>query len=135
MSNAEYATTVKKGILNSTDVIKNNYLRVFNKDEYYSNVNYVTIDNNKYEEMIIVEIDEPKKDSHVSGGVPIKGWAIEKNATNSTGIDRIEFFLDGKPGDGRFLGKYSQNYEGEAETVKIIKNLYLHFYNRFPSNE
>jgi hypothetical protein len=33
------------------------------------------------------------------------------------------------------LGRYSQDYKGEAETMKLIKNLYLNFYNRFPLSE
>ena len=104
-NNIEYTAIIKKGVLNSTDVVKNNYLRVFNKDRYYSKVDYAIIDNKRYEEKISIGIDYPEKDGNVSGRVAIKGWAIETNSVDNTGIDKIEFFLDGKPGDGKFLGK------------------------------
>jgi hypothetical protein len=133
--NAEYSVVIKKSVINSSNAVKNNYLRIFNKDKYYSKVSHAVIDNKKYSEMIILEIDNPKEGMTISGGVNITGWAIEKNAIDSNGIDRVEFFLDGKPGEGKFLGKYMQDYKGEEVTEKIIQNLYLNFYYRFPSNE
>ena len=134
-NNIEYTAIIKKGVLNSTEVVKNNYLRVFNKDRYYSKVDYVIIDNKRYEEKISIGIDYPEKDGNVSGRVAIKGWAVETNSIDNTGIDKIEFFLDGKPGDGKFLGKYLIVYKGEAETLKLINNLYSNFYDRSPSKD
>lgn len=134
-NNIEYTAIIKKSVLNSAEAVKNNYMRVFNKDRYYSKVNYLIIDNKKYEEQIFIGIDYPEKDSNVSGRAAIKGWAIETNSVDNTGIDKIEFFLDGKPGDGKFLGKYLIVYKGEAETIKLINNLYSNFYDRSPSKD
>jgi len=134
-NNVEYTAIIKKSVLNSAEAVSNNYLRVFNKDKYYSKVNYVVIDNKKYEEQINIGIDYPEKDSKVSGRVAIKGWAIEANSMDSTGIDKIEFFLDGKPGDGKFLGKYLIVYKGQEETIKLINSLYSNFYDRSPSKD
>ena len=134
-NNVEYMAIIKKSILNSAEVVKNNYLRVFNKESYYGKVDYVMIDSKKYEQQFVIGIDFPKEDSNVSGNVTFKGWAIETNSINNTGIDRIEFFLDGEPGDGKFLGKYLIVYKGEAETIELVKNLYSSFYDRQPSKD
>jgi hypothetical protein len=131
-NNIEYAAIIKKGVLNSAEAVKNNYLRVFNKERYYGKVDYVMIDSKKYEQQFVIGIDFPKEDSNVSGNVTLKGWAIETNSINNTGIDRIEFFLDGKPGDGKFLGKYLIVYKGEAKTIELVNDLYSNFYDRQP---
>jgi hypothetical protein len=131
-NNIEYTAIIKKGVLNSSEVVKNNYLRVFNKDAYYSKVDSVVIDSKRYEEKISIGIDYPEEDSNVSGRVTIRGWAIETNSTSNTGIDKIELFLDGKPGDGKFLGQYLIDYEGQEETIKLVNNLYSNFYDRSP---
>ena len=134
-NNIEYTAIIKKSVLNSAEAVKNNYLRVFNKDRYYNKVDSIVIDNKKYEEQIFIGIDYPEKDSNVSGRVAIKGWAVETNSVDNTGIDKIELFLDGKPGDGKFLGKYLIVYKEEAETLKLINNLYSNFYDRSPSKD
>ena len=129
---ADYTVITKNAIVKSSEFIKDKYLRTFNKEIYYSKKDFVIIDGVKVKEDIIIGIDSPKKDSYVSGIVNVKGWTIEKNLIYDSGIDRIEFFLGGKPGEGKYLGKFTQEYNPEIETINYIENLYINFYNRKP---
>jgi len=134
-NDAEYAALIKKGILNSAEVVKSNYLRVFDKDRYYSKVNNATINSQTYEPHFVIGIDSPEQGSNLSGSATIKGFAIEAGSTNNTGIDRLEFFLDGKPGDGKYLGRYKAAFEGQEPTIELINNLYSNFYDRLPTKD
>jgi len=123
---------------NSTKIIIGNTKqlinRIFKKQEYYSKKDFVIIDGEKVKEEITIFKYFSKEGIPFSGKIKINGWAIEKNAKYDSGIDRIEFFLDGKPGEGKYLGKFTQNYKAELETKNYIENLYFNFYNRLPSN-
>ena len=121
-----------KTIINNTKEVTN---RTFNKEEYYSKKEFEVIDGEKVKEKIIISAYSSQQGIPFPGKIKIKGWALEKNSKYDTGINRIEFFLDGKPGDGKYLGKFSQNYDTELETKKFIKNLYFNFYDRSPSKD
>lgn len=131
-NDAYYTVFTKNAIVKSSEFIKDKYLRTFNKEIYYGKKDFVIIDGVKIEENIIIYIDSPKKDGYIPGKVIFKGWAIEKNSIYDSGIDRIEFFLGGKPGEGKYLGVFSQEYNPELETINYIENLYSNFYNRKP---
>jgi len=120
-----------KIIANST---KQSINRIFKKQEYYSKKEFVIIDGEKVKEEIATSKYSSKQGITFSRKIKINGWAIEKNSKYDTGIDRIEFFLDGKPGEGKYLGKFTQNYSAELETKKFIKNLYFNFYDRMPDS-
>ena len=130
---------ITKIIVNNTKIIVNNTKeaanRTFNKEEYYSKKEFVIIDGEKLKEKITISAYSSKQGIPFPGKIKIEGWALEKNSKYNTGIDKIEFFLDGKPGEGKYLGKFSQNYDAESETKKFIKNLYFNFYNRSPSKD
>jgi hypothetical protein len=127
-----------KTIVRSTKTIvsstKQSINRIFKKQEYYSKKEIVIINGEKVKEEITISASSSKQGSTFSGKIKIEGWAMEKNAEYDSGIDRIEFFLDGKPGEGKYLGKFSQNYDPELETKKFIKNLYFNFYDRPPDS-
>ena len=95
---------------------------------------FVIIDGEKVKEEITISTYSSKQGVPFSGKIKIKGWALEKNSKYDSGIDRIGFFLDGKPGEGKYLGKFTQNYDAELETKKFIENLYFKFYDRLPNS-
>ncbi len=108
--------------------------RIFHKEKYYSKKEFAIINGEKVKENIIISDNSAKKDVHISGRKMIKGWIIEANSIHDSEIDRIEFFLDGKPGEGKYLGKFLQDYNTEIETKIFIENLYINFYDRWPSS-
>jgi len=124
--------TVTKMAINN---IKGLINRTFNKEEYYSKKGFIVIDGEKvYEDILISGNNLKKEDMHISGKIILTGWAIEKNSIYDTGIDRMEFFLNGKPGEGKYLGKFSlNNYRPKLETSNFIDNLYINLYERLPS--
>ena len=118
-------------IIHST---KQSINRFFSKQEYFRKKEFVIIDGAKVKEEITISTYSSKQGVPFSGKIKIKGWALEKNSKYDSGIDRIEFFLDGKPGEGKYLGRFSQNYDAELETKKFIENLYLNFYDWLPDS-
>ena len=89
---------------------KDKYIKTFRKDIYYSGLDVIEVDGKKISRDIIINIDNPKAGSVISKTIDLSGWAIETNSTDITGIDRIEFFFDGKPGKGKYLGDFSIPY-------------------------
>lgn len=131
--NTDYAGSMKETFVKFADNTKDKYLIAFRKDAYYSGVDYIEVDGKKISRDIVINIDNPKDDSIISKTIDLSGWSIETNSIYNTGIDKIEFFLDGKPGNGKYLGKFSQNYYAELESKNYIINLYINFYDRMPS--
>lgn len=121
-----------KIIINNTKELIN---RTFYKEEYYSKKEFEIIDGEKKKEEITISADSANQGNPVSGKTNINGWAMERNSKYDTGIDRVEFFLDGKPGEGRYLGKFTEDYTPQTETQRFIKNMYFNFYDRLPTNE
>ena len=128
-SNLEAPTT--RIVIHST---KQSINRFFNKQDYFRKKEFVIIDGEKVKEEITISTYSSKQGVPFSGKIKIKGWALEKNSKYDSGIDRIGFFLDGKPGEGKYLGKFTQNYDAEVETKKFIENLYLKFYDWLPDS-
>ena len=143
--NSDYTVTIKENFSKLAAIAedkyikfitgtKDIYIRTFKKDIYYSGLDVAEVDGKKISRDIIINIDNPKTGSSISKIIDLSGWAIDTNATDNTGIDRIEFFFDGRPGKGGFLGSFcAPYYKSNIETVKLLKNLYLQFYNREPS--
>jgi len=130
--NLDPGKTVTKMAINNIKGLVN---RTFNKEEYYSKKDIVIIDGKKVYEDILISDDKLKKeDIYISGKIILTGWAIEKNSIYNSGIDRMEFFLNGRPGEGKYLGKFSlNNYKPKLETSNFIYNLYINLYDRLPS--
>jgi hypothetical protein len=132
--NSDYTLLVKENFVKFAASAKNKYIKTFKKDVYYSGLDVVEADSKKISRDIIINIDNPKAGSDISTTIDLSGWAIETNSPDNAGIDKIEFFLDGKPGKGKYLGSFSiPYYRSNIETVKVLENLYLQFYNRKPS--
>ncbi|MCL5770670.1 MAG: DUF4214 domain-containing protein, partial [Actinobacteria bacterium] len=132
-------TTVLKDMARTTNfnIIVNyikNSIKTINKNAYYSKVEEATLNKEKLKEQIIISIDNLSENSEVSNSVEIKGYAIEKNAVESNGIDRIKFFIDGKPWEnGVYLGCYEiPAYEASKVTNDLIQNTYLNILQRQP---
>ena len=131
--NSDYTVVIKENIVKFAASAKDKYIKTFRKDIYYSGMDIAEVDGKKISRDIIINIDNPKSDSSISKTIDLSGWAIETNSIDNTGIDRIEFFFDGIPGKGKYLGSFSiPYYKSDIETVKFLENLYLQFYNRKP---
>ena len=131
--NSGYTVVIKENFVKFATSAKDKYIRTFKKDIYYSGLDAIEVDGKKISRDIIINIDNPKADSIISKTIDLSGWAIETNSPDNTGINRIEFFLDGKPGKGKYLGDFSiPSYKSNIETVKFLENLYLQFYNSKP---
>lgn len=92
-----------------TQFIKQNSLRIFNSKAYHNyNMKLITKNKNIYTKNMKLILDEPvsfnfyKSEEDI---VNFLGWAADFNTERGTGIDNIEFWLDGKPLEGEFLGK------------------------------
>ena len=138
-SNPDYPVVMKENYNKFAADVKDKYIRTFKKEIYYAGLDAVEVDGKKISRDIIINIDNPKADSIISKTIDLSGWAIEANSVFNTGIDKIEIFLDGKPGYGKYLGRisipYIPYYEINVETVKVLDNLFMQFYNRKPSEE
>jgi thermitase len=49
-------------------------------------------------------LEAPGRDSVVQGALTVNGWAVDTQAEAGSGVDQIEVYLDGPPGQGRALG-------------------------------
>ena len=127
------------GLSNFNYVIANyvkNGIKIINKNTYYSKTQEVILNKEKLKEQIIINIDNPSENSIITGESQIRGWAIEKNAIDSNGIDRIEFFVDGKPENGKYLGHYViPKYNSNKITKDLIENTYINILQRLPSSQ
>jgi len=134
--NPDYPVVIKENHNKFISDVKDKYIRTFKKEIYYSGLDIVEVYGKKISRDIIINIDNPKANKVISKTILLSGWAIETNSKYDSGIDRIEFFLNGKPGKGKYLGSISNaSYEISIETVKIIENLYRQFYNRKPTEK
>jgi len=132
--NSNYTVLIKENLIKFATSAKDKYIKTFKKDIYYSGLDVVEVDGKKISRNIIINIDNPKADSIISKTIDLSGWAIETNSIDNTGIDKIEFFIDGKPNNGKYLGAFSTPYfDRNIDTVLFLENLYLQFYNRKPS--
>ena len=134
-------TVIKDMVRSSNFNIIVNYIRngikTINKNAYYGMVEEVTLNKEKLKEQIIINIDNLSENSEVSNYIEIKGSAIEKNAVESNGIDKIKLFINGKPGENAVcLGYYETPvYEANKITKDLIQNTYLNILQRVPFNQ
>jgi len=113
----------------------NMYIKKFHKEVYYSKKDEVVLDGKILKEGIIINVNEPEENSKVSGEVEIIGWAIESNSNDDSGIDEIEFFMDGKPGKGKYLGIVDNDMEKINPVIAgFVTNLYGKCYNEQPDS-
>ncbi|MBM3713656.1 MAG: DUF4214 domain-containing protein [Actinobacteria bacterium] len=135
-SNPDYPVVIKENYNKFVYDVKDKYIRTFKKEIYYSGLDTVEAHGKKISRDIIINIDNPKADKVISKTSLLSGWAIETNSKYDSGIDRIEFFLNGKPGKGKYLGSISTpDYKINIETVRVIENLFMQFYNRKPTEK
>lgn len=127
-----YTKIVEKYSIKWANLTKKAYLKLFDKNLYYNSL----MTGNNRKKNIIIEIEKPPVGTKLSGVADIVGYAIEKNSNENTGIDEIEFFLDGMPWKGKNLGSFKQFYvKGNFNTVSLINDLYLNSIERLPSKE
>ena len=129
----ECKATLKRLTFSTGNSAKNLYLKIFNKEKYYSKNNEAIIHGEVLEEKIKIFVNFPKNDSKISGNVKISGAAIEKNSKLDPGIDKVVFFLDGDATNGKYLGEVefmSKDLEGDNKTIAYINNSFIQFFNR-----
>jgi len=126
--NSNYTVLIKENLIKFATSAKDKYIKTFKKDIYYSGLDVVEVDGKKISRNIIINIDNPKADSIISKTIDLSGWAIETNSIDNTGIDRIEFFIDGKPGKGKFLGNFFIENELNLWAINLEYRL-LPFYD------
>jgi subtilisin family serine protease len=54
---------------------------------------------------IRVLLESPRADAVINGPLTVRGWAVDQQAEGGTGIDIVEAWLDGPPGQGTPLGR------------------------------
>lgn len=132
----EYVLIIKNNAVKVASQVRDSFLWTFNKRALYSKKDKVEIDGELLNENVIIAVDKPEENSSVSGTIGIDGWVIEGNSKENSGIDKIDIFMDGKPGEGKHLGRVSHPViTGNSATVDFITNLYLQFYNRRPQTD
>jgi len=103
---------------------------------YYFKKEDIELNGTKLSENIIINIEYPEKDSVLSGVAKISGWAIEANSKEGSGIDKIDIFIDGKPGIGKYLdlGEVSI-LEEDSPTYKLVSRFYKECYGNNPDED
>jgi len=102
---------------------------------YYIKKESVKLDDSQIVENIIITVENPIEDSQISGKIKISGWAIEGNSQDNSGIDRIEIFIDGKPGMGKNLNLANNDIEEEdSPAYNLVKRFYSQCYNQKPED-
>lgn len=100
---------------------------------YYVRKENVKLDGSQIVENIIITIDNPIEDTEISGKIKISGWAIEGNSQDNSGIDRVEIFIDGKPGVGKYLDLYDAKMtEEDSPAYELVKRFYSQCYGQEP---
>ena len=102
-------------IVDLPQFVKQNSLRIFSPKIYYGygiNENEENKDiNNKNIKLVLDFPSDSSFYKEEKNIIEFSGWAIDFNSERGTGIDNIEFWLDGKPLDGKFLGKAKTGIE------------------------
>jgi len=69
----------------------------------------------EFDENIRLSLDNPKNNEviteAVKSNVRVSGWSVNTNSQDTTGIDRIEIYLNGPRGFGEFLGEADYGIE------------------------
>jgi len=72
--------------------------------EYYKSIDKIFINGRFINKNLLMNITFPDKKAKFIDNIHIEGWALDENSKENSGIDKVEFWLDGKPGLGKFLG-------------------------------
>lgn len=132
----EYVLIIKNNAVKVASQVKDSFLWTFNKRALYSKKDKAEVDGEILNENIMITVDKPEENSSASGIIGMAGWIIEGNSKENSGIDKIDIFIDGKPGEGKYLGRVSHPViTGNPATVDFITNLYIQFYNRRPQTD
>ena len=90
--------------------VKEIYMRIFRKEEYYSFNEEVLVNGEVLRGGILIGIDTPQHGDNINGVFKLEGWAAEPWCYKKDSvIDKIEVFLDGGPWNGRFIGSTEPN--------------------------
>lgn len=119
-------------------IYRENVGRFFNtfKTDFY--VKKDNIDSNSPQIVgdIIITVENPAGGTEISGEVKISGWAIETNSMENSGIDEIVVFIDGKAGEGIYLGKeYRQIKKEVVPKEEFLIRLFEECYSKKPTNK
>jgi hypothetical protein len=103
---------------------------------YYFKRDSVRLYGEDLPENIIINIRYPEKDDVHSGLVRVSGWAIEANSQEDSGVDRIEVFVDGKPGMGKHLDlDYVNLKEEDSPAYELVNRFYNDIYGSYPDRD
>jgi hypothetical protein len=72
----------------------------------------------------LLQIDEPKLGAFVNGVVEVKGWAVDRNATDGPDIDRVTVYLDGVGNDQK-LGEATYGLDRPDVAALLDEPKYL----------
>ena len=72
--------------------------------EYYKSYDRIFLNGKFVNNEVWMNITFPDKKAKFLDNIHIEGWALDENSKENSGIDKVEFWLDGKPGQGKFLG-------------------------------
>ena len=72
--------------------------------EYYKSFDKIFVNGKFVNNKVWMNITFPDKKAKFLDNIYVEGWALDKNSKENSGIDKVEFWLDGKPGLGAFLG-------------------------------
>lgn len=103
--------------------------RTFNKEEYFSEIDTIIINEKEYEKDILICIDQPSNYSDAKEIFKISGWAFDRSELEGSNIDGIYVYLDATPlKGGKLISKGLYNLE-RKDVVRIhkIENDYTGF--------
>lgn len=105
--------------------------------DYYIKREEIIINDEKIKENILITVENPTADAEISGYIKIYGWAIETNSLEDSGIDKIDIFIDGKPGIGMQLAEnnFIKNVKDYNPLEKFIFRLHEECFNQTPEDK
>jgi len=125
-------------VVASPFILCRNYLPhvpgIFKNIGYYFKRDSVRLDGEDLPENIIINIRYYEKDVMHTGIARISGWAIEGNSVDDPGIDKIDIFIDGKPGIGKHLDlDYITIKKEDSPAYELVNNFYYRCYGSYPA--
>ncbi len=128
------------GILISPFVLYRRYLPylpgIIKNAGYYLGVDSIGIDGAEIPENIIINVKYPEKGVFHTGMARVSGWAIEANSQDDSGIDKIDIFIDGKPGIGKHLDlDYVTISKEDSPAYELVNNFYNKCYGSYPDKD
>jgi hypothetical protein len=62
------------------------------------------LDPEPYIPNVVAPIEQPSAGAFVSGSITLRGFAIDRNSPDGTGVDAVHIYLDGTYGTGTIIG-------------------------------